>query len=98
MSPWAVPLLGLILCPALQDVTWSHPHPAPDLLAQAILDPVLMLTPSPGAAGLSCPGGGVLILTSQTDIRSSGVPSTGLSEMGNDQTPEGFFKSNLWGV
>lgn len=66
--PPAILLLGLILCPVLQDVTWSHPHPVPDLLAQAIQDPVLRLTPSPGAAGLSCPGGRALILTSQTDI------------------------------
>lgn len=54
--PQVVPLLGHILCPVLQDVTWSHPHPAPDL-ALANQDPVLMLTPSPGAAGLSWGGG-----------------------------------------
>lgn len=64
-DPQAVFLLGHILYPVLQDITWSHPHPAPDL-ALANQDPVLMLTP-PGAVGLSC-GGGVLILTSQTDI------------------------------
>lgn len=50
-----------------------------------------MLTPSPGAAGLSCPGvGGCSFSPPRLTLTSSGVPSTGLSEMGNDQTPGGF--------
>lgn len=92
-DPQAVFLLGHILYPVLQDVTWSHPHPAPDL-ALANQDPVLMLTPSPGAVGLSC-GGGCSSSPPRLTSTSSGVPKTGLSEMGNDQTPEGFFKSHL---
>lgn len=63
-----------------------------------------MFTPSPGAVGLSCPGGwdwydsGVQTLRARPQppspmIRSSGVLSTGPPEMGNDQTPEGLVKS-----
>lgn len=53
-----------------------------------------MFTPSPGVGGCLVLGGctsSPLRLT----LRSSGFPSTGLQEMGNDQTPDWFVKSAL---
>lgn len=42
----------------LENIIWSHSHPASDLLPQATLDFVLMLSPSPGAVGYLVLGDG----------------------------------------
>lgn len=46
--------------------------------------------PFPWGCGAVLSWGGCSFSPPRLTLMSSGVPSTGLSEMGNDQTPEGF--------